>query len=278
LGGQREQGAVSGAVTVPRTPQASPRRASLLRTAAAFAILPPLVALFGTLGIALVWLGVRARAIHALYVAFGRAAMWSGGTPVEVRGREHLEPDAAYVVVSNHESAWDPLCMLAELPELVLRFVVKRAAMRVPLFGHALRASGNITVARTDTAGDVQRIQETMERRDPGVSILFFAEGTRSRDGALHPFKKGAFATAIQERLPVLPVAVAGGYRIWPKGTLLLRPGPVAIEIGAPIPVAGLGPADRAALRERSFRAVHELRAAARERLRKAGVEPGGID
>lgn len=254
------------------------RRVSLLHTAAAYAVLPPLVALLGLFGIALAALGVRARAIHRLYAAFGRAAMWSGGTPVEVRGREHIEPGAAYVVVSNHESAWDPLCLLAELPDLVLRFVIKRDAMRVPLFGHALRATGNVTVARTDTAGDVQRIQRSMQRRDPAVSIMFFAEGTRSSDGALHPFKKGAFATAIQERLPLLPVAVAGSHRVWPKGALLLRPGPIAIEIGAPIPVSGLGPADRDALRERAFRAVAALRAAARARLRAAGVEPGGID
>jgi 1-acyl-sn-glycerol-3-phosphate acyltransferase len=251
---------------------------SWLRTAVGVLVLPLLVVLLGSLGIALALLGVRPRPLHRLYVLFSRAAMAVGGTPVAVRGREHVEPGAAYVVIANHESAWDPLCLLVALPELVQRFVVKRPLMRIPIFGHALRVSGNLTVVRTDTAGDVKRIESGMSERDPSVSILFFAEGTRSRDGALHDFKKGPFATALRHRLPVLPVAHAGTYRIWPKGRFGLRPGPVMVEVGAPISVEGLGEADRDALRARGFEALRGLRAAARARLRDAGVEPGGID
>jgi 1-acyl-sn-glycerol-3-phosphate acyltransferase len=248
------------------------------RTAAALVVLPLLVVVLGSLAIALALCGVRPRSVHRLYVLFSRAAMAVAGTPVELRGREHVKPDTAYVVIANHESAWDPLCILAALPELAIRFVVKRPLMRIPIFGHALRATGNVTVLRTDTAGDVRRIESRMSERHPDVSILFFAEGTRSRDGALHPFKKGPFATALRHRLPILPVAHAGTYRVWRKATFGLRPGPVMIEVGAPIPVEGLGEADRDALLARGFEALRDLRAAARARLRAAGVEPGGID
>jgi len=249
-----------------------------LRTGGALVLLPLLVAVLAPPAIALGLLGARARTVHRLYVLFARAALRLGATRLEVHGRARLAAGAAYVVVSNHESAWDPLCLLAGLPELVLRFVVKEPIMRIPLFGHALRATGNLRVLRTHTASDVRRIEEGMSCRDAAVCMLFFAEGTRSRDGALHPFKKGAFATALQHRLPVLPVAIAGTYRIWPKGTLRLRPGRVAVELGEPLPVEALRLEDRAALRERSFGAVRELRARARARLRAAGVEPGGID
>lgn len=249
-----------------------------LRTALALVALPAALLVLAPAGIALALLGVRARPLHRLYVAFGRIAMAVGGTPLHVRGREHARAGCSYVVVSNHESAWDPLALLAALPGLSLRFIVKAPIMRIPLLGRALRVSGNVLVVRTDTAADVRRIEAHMARRDPDVSVLFFGEGTRSRDGALHAFKKGPFATAIAHGLPVLPVAVAGTFRIWPKGRLALQPGPVAIEIGAPIPVEGLRHEDRDALRARVFEAVRELRARARARVRELGVEPGGVD
>ena len=107
---------------------------------------------------------------------------------------------------------------------------------------------------------------------------MFFAEGTRSQDGALHPFKKGAFATAIGFGLPVLPVAIAGTRPIWPKGKLRVRRGTVAIEVGEPIPIEGLTIDDRAGLRDRTHAVVAELRTVARQRLRDWGFDPGGID
>lgn len=249
-----------------------------IRTAAALVVLPLLIAVLAPLGIGLALLGARAHTVHSLYVAFARAALFIGGTRLELHGRASLRRGVAYVVVSNHESGWDPLCLLAALPELTIRFVVKEAIMRTPLLGRALRVTGNVLVVRTDTVSDVRRIEDEMARREPEVSMLFFAEGTRSRDGALHPFKKGAFATALQHCLPVLPIGLAGTFRIWPKGTLRLQAGPVVVEVGQPIPVEGLGPAGREALRERSFRAVCELRAAARARLRATGVDLGGVD
>jgi 1-acyl-sn-glycerol-3-phosphate acyltransferase len=252
--------------------------ATVLRTLAAALALPPLLAGLAAGAIVLGLWGASPRRLHALYVRFARVAVRVGGTPVAVRGRERLEPGTAYVVVSNHESAWDPICLLAALPELTLRFVVKRAVMRIPLLGAALRVTGNLTVLRTDTRGDVRRVEQGMERRDPEISMIFFAEGTRSRDGALHPFKKGAFAAAVHHRLPVLPVGVAGTRRIWPKGRFALRPGPVAIAVGRPISVEGLGEADRERLRERCYAAVFDLRRQARTELRRRGVEPGGVD
>lgn len=252
--------------------------AGRLRTALALVVLPLLIAVLAPVGTALGLLGARARSIHPLYLFFARVALRIGGTRLEVHGGECVERRGGYVVVSNHESGWDPLCLLVALRALVIRFVVKEAIMRKPLLGRGLRATGNVLVVRTDTAADVARIETEMARRDPEVSLLFFAEGTRARDGALHAFKKGAFATALRHRLPVLPVAITGSYRIWPKGRLRLRPGRVVVMVGAPIAPAEAERADRDALRARSFAAVRELRAAARARLRAGGDEPGGVD
>ena len=238
-----------------------------LRTGVALVALPLLLLLHCLAAIALALVGASTSSVHACYVGFARACLRVAGTRLTVRGAERADPGAAYVVVSNHESAWDPVCLVAALPDVLLRFVVKRPIMRIPVFGQALRLTGNVTVVRTQTEADVQRLREGMALRAPEISMLFFAEGTRSRDRRLHRFKMGAFATAISEGLPVLPVAVAGTFEIWPKGTLRLRRAPVAIEIGAPIPTAGLAFEDRAALRDTAHDAVEALREHARKRL-----------
>jgi 1-acyl-sn-glycerol-3-phosphate acyltransferase len=195
-----------------------------------------------------------------------------------VYGLEHLEPGQAYVVVPNHESTWDPPVIVAGLPQLVLRFIIKKELMRIPIFGNALKHSGNVRVVRSETGGDVERIRQVMDERDPAVSILFFAEGTRARDGALHSFKIGAFITAIAYGLPILPVAHAGNFAIFPTRKLQLRPGPAVIQVGEPIPTNGCKHEDRTALRDQTHEAVAKLRSLARQRVRDLGYDPGGID
>jgi 1-acyl-sn-glycerol-3-phosphate acyltransferase len=223
-------------------------------------------------------LGAPPAWIDHAYTGFARFALWVAGTRVEVHGLEHLRPGEAHVVVPNHESDWDPVVLMAALKQLRLRAVIKEQATRIPLFGPALLRTGNVRVERTDTAADVQRLREAMAARRRDVSMLFYAEGTRSRDGAFHEFRKGAFVTAIAYQLPILPVGTAGTRRVWPPLTLRLQGGPVVVEIGPPIPVAGLTLDDRDRLRNETHEAVRKLRATARRRLRALGVEPGGID
>ncbi len=251
---------------------------TVLRTAVGLLLLPALL-IYASIA---VYIGTLFKAsstrLHYFYVWFARACLRVSATSLEVRGLEHLEPGQAHVVVSNHESTWDPPALVAGLPQLVLRFIVKKELMRIPIFGNALKHSGNVRVVRTQVGGDAARIRQVMEERDPAVSILFFAEGTRARDGALHPFKKGAFVTAIDYGLPILPVAVAGTYAIWPKGTLQLRRGTVVIEVGEPISTEGFGLDHRGALRDQTHQAVAKLRSLARQGVRALGFDPGGVD
>ncbi len=251
---------------------------TVLRTAVGLLLLPALLIYASTA----VYIGTLFKAsstqLHYFYVWFARTCLRVAATRLEVYGLEHLEAGQAYVVVPNHESTWDPPVLVAGLPQLVLRFIIKKELMRIPIFGNALQKSGNVRVVRTETGGDAERIRQGMEERDPAVSILFFAEGTRARDGALHPFKKGAFITAIAYGLPILPVAHAGNYAIWPKGKLQLRRGPAVIQVGEPIPTDGCGHEDRAALRDQTHEAVAKLRSLARQRVRALGCDPGGVD
>ena len=249
-----------------------------LRTAVAVVVLPLVILIHSLVAIALALAGVSAARIHRVYVSVSHLCLLVGGTQLVIHGAERIVSGQAYVVVPNHESGWDPMCLLAGLPRLVMRFIAKRQFMEMPVLGQALRITGNIKVVRTQTKNDVARIQAGMDRRDSGMSILFFAEGTRSRDGALHRFKAGASATALGYGLPILPIGLAGTRPIWETGILRLRRGTVAIEVGEPIPVEGLSAADRKLLCDRAFAAVAALRTRARQCLRALGVDPGGID
>jgi len=249
-----------------------------VRTAVGAVLLATAVATYSAAVALLVLLGVSNPKVHRLYLSFARVCLRVAGTRLEVHGSDRIRPGQACVIVSNHTSSWDIPCIVAGLPELVVRFVVKNELMRIPVFGQALRLSGNVKVIRSQTTDDIERIQEQMDRRDPAVSLLFFAEGRRSPDGALRPFKMGAFATALGYGLPILPIAVAGPFAMWPTGRLRVCSVAVAIEVGEPIPVEGLELADRSTLREQTHDAVTQLRACARQRLRDQGCDPGGVD
>jgi len=252
--------------------------ATALRTAVVFTIVPAALIGLSAAAIVMALCGASSDRVNRCYLAIARIALRVSGTTLEVRGAEHAAANPAYVVVANHESNWDPFSIIAGVPDVVLRFVVKRELISIPVFGHALRLTGNITVNRSSNTSDVKQIVDTMSTRDPRVSMLFFAEGTRSRDGSYQAFKMGAFATAIEAALPILPIGISGARRILLPHSIWLRTGRVVVEIGAPITVAGLSLADRASLRDQTHEAVGKLRGQARDRLRALGQEPGGID
>jgi 1-acyl-sn-glycerol-3-phosphate acyltransferase len=251
---------------------------SIARSLVSLPLVSAATLLYSAIASALALLGRSAEDVHRAYLGLGRFCMKVAGTTLIVHGAEHMDPGQAYVVVSNHESNWDSFVLIAALPQLLVRFVAKRQLLQIPIFGRALRLTGNIIVDRNRSGADLKRIESQMSVRAQGVSVLFFAEGSRTRDGSFRTFKKGAFATALSHGLPILPVATAGTIPIWPPGSLRIRSGPVAVEIGAPIPVAGSEWDARGALRDQTHEVVGKLRARARERLRDLGVDPGGIE
>jgi 1-acyl-sn-glycerol-3-phosphate acyltransferase len=97
--------------------------------------------------------------------------------------------------------------------------------------------------------------------REQGVSVVVFPEGTRSRTGELGPFKNAPFGLAIAAQVPVIPVYVHATFRILPKGAWRLRPMPIRISVGDPIPTVGLSLDDREKLRDITRAAIVTLRA-----------------
>jgi len=157
------------------------------------------------------------------------------GVKTKSVGLEKIEQGCSYVIVSNHQSHFDILALVAELP-IIVRFIAKQELRRIPLFGYAVSLTNCIFVDRSDPTKSVKTLQDGIRNLPSGISMLFFAEGTRSPDGKIGPFKKGGFRTAQISGWPILPVVVHGSRKILPKGELLVRPGTIEVEVLDPIP------------------------------------------
>lgn len=200
---------------------------------------------------------------------WARGILGAAGVRVEVQGLENL-PASSSVLVSNHQSNFDVLLILARIPKHV-RFVAKTELYRIPLFGMALRASGNIEVDRTGGERDRKKLEEAIAAVRERVSILFFAEGTRSPTGELGPFKKGAAILAIQAQVPLVPIIVAGTRDIMPKKSLWIRGRRRALlRIGKPLSTTGLTLEDRDPLTEVAQNEVQSMLSSANATLASA--------
>jgi len=179
------------------------------------------------------------RAFWWLAPRYIRSAAWSFGIRRRLEGWETLPADIRdgtrpAIFVGNHASLFDPPLMISTLPCQPV-FVAKRELIRVPFLGWVIWVAGFILIDRSRPHASRQSMKEAAERIRAGQSIVAFPEGTRSRDGHLLPFKKGAFHLACGAGVPVVPFAIEGGPGILPKGTWRVQGGPYRIRVGAPL-------------------------------------------
>lgn len=172
---------------------------------------------------------------------FSRVWSWAilkiGGIRIKILGLERLDPKRAYVFISNHQSNIDILVLIHSLAQFQLRWMAKRELLRIPLFGLAMWASRHIIVDRSDRAKAMASLRRARERIKSGLSVVFFPEGTRSSDGELLPFKKGAFVLAVKSRTPIVPITIKGSGALLPRGEWRLRGGKVEVIVSQPIPL-----------------------------------------
>jgi len=157
------------------------------------------------------------------------------GVKVKVQGTENVDPSQHYIYVSNHASAFDIPAVVVGIPDQI-RIVFKKELEKVPFFGWALKFGGYITIDRGKSISAMRSLERAAKKIRRGVSVLLFAEGTRSKDGKLQPFKRGAFNLAAKSGVPIIPVTINGSSQILPKHTLKLRPGTIHLVLDKPIP------------------------------------------
>lgn len=215
----------------------------LLVTLVHIFVMPPL-ALFGTL---VMLVAPRTEMVPRVARAWSRVALRAAGVRVTIHGRERLEATRPAVVVMNHTSAIDIYVACGYLP-IPFRMVAKEQLFRIPIFGWALRVAGFVPLERSGGRADLRRLKGIRWDKRRRAVICFFPEGTRSRDGRLARFKRGAFAVALRERLPVLPVAIVGACKIQAARGWRIAPGEVEVRALPPLDGAVSGDADRDAL------------------------------
>ena len=191
---------------------------------------------------------------------WARALLWAAKVKVEMQGLENLYVDRPQIIVSNHQSWFDVFVLAAHLP-VRYRFVAKQELAKIPVFGSAWRSCGHVSVDRGNKEAAVEALDQAWrEVREESLTMILFAEGTRSRDGRLQPFKKGAFVLAVQGQVPIVPIAVVGTREIMAKGATRVRSGTVTVRIGTPIPTEGSTIRDRNRLLQASWDAIHALK------------------
>lgn len=197
---------------------------------------------------------------------WARTILFVTGVRLRVLHKERLEAGRSAVIVANHSSMSDILVLFAGLP-VQIRFMAKRSVFRLPLLGWGIAAAGFIPVDRGDSVRGRVSVGVALRRLREGRSVVVFPEETRSFDGKLLPFKKGAALVAIRAGLPILPIAIVGTSRVLPRGSLRSAPGPVFLVVGEPILTFGKTDGDRNELTRAAREAIERLRAEGEARV-----------
>jgi 1-acyl-sn-glycerol-3-phosphate acyltransferase len=164
----------------------------------------------------------RKRLLHQFTCFWASLYTWCNPAwPVTVEGREKIDPDAAYVMVANHQSLLDILVFFRLFNHY--KWVSKIENFRIPFIGWNMRLNDYIPLRRGDKASIVQMLRMCRETLAAGNSIMMFPEGTRSPDGRLRRFKTGAFELAKDAGVPILPIVLTGTSDALPKRGFVLR-------------------------------------------------------
>ena len=183
------------------------------------------------------------RLYHWSAYAWSRTILWIFRIKVKVRGLEHIEGKERVIYVANHASWFDIPAMVVGVPDQI-RIVFKKELTVVPIWGWALKWGPYIEIDRSNAKDALKSLDKAADQMRKGASVLLFAEGTRTKDGKLQPFKRGAFALAVRSGVPVIPVAINNSFRILPKGSLRVQPADIELVLDQPIETSGIGGKD----------------------------------
>lgn len=190
----------------------------------------------------------KSYAFHARLWA--RISLALAGVRVAVQGAEQL-PDGPVVFMSNHQSNFDILALLAAMPRQFY-WIAKKELFEIPVFGTSMRRGGYIPLDRSDGRKALKSMESAARIIREGKSVVIFPEGTRTKDFHLLPFKRGGFMLALRAGVPVVPVTINGSGRINPAGRTRLYRGNITITLHPPLtpPAAARSEAESALMEQ----------------------------
>jgi 1-acyl-sn-glycerol-3-phosphate acyltransferase len=179
------------------------------------------------------------------------------GVRVRIAGR-HRIPAGACLFAANHTSSADAPAVVGAIPRRVA-ILLKESLFKWPIAGQAFALAGFIPVNRRDRDSAIASVEKATESLRRGQSFLIYPEGTRSPDGRLQPFKKGAVVMALKAGVPIVPVVCSGAHKVMRKRSLRIHRGEILVEFLEPLDASKYAFEERDELNDR----VHDAMAAA---------------
>jgi 1-acyl-sn-glycerol-3-phosphate acyltransferase len=195
---------------------------------------------------------------HLVARAWARTLLRVSLSPVRVVGAEKLSHFPVAVYASNHLSYMDTPVLFAKLP-FQFRILAKQMLWKVPFVGWYLNRSGQVPVDASSPRSAVAGLLRGVAALKAGMPLVLFPEGARSRDGRLQAAHSGCAFMAIRAGVPLVPLALVGTYELLPIHVYTLRPRPLKIIVGDPIPTAGLTTKDADDLTARLYAEIGRM-------------------
>ncbi len=153
---------------------------------------------------------------------------------VKIVGNELIDNTQSYIFVANHQSTFDIFLIYGWLDNK-FKWIMKNEVAKMPMIGRACKAAGHIFIDRTNARAALRSIEAAAKRLVDGMSVVIFPEGTRTRNGEIQRFRKGAFQLASNLDLPIVPVTIKGAYEALPRDSYIIRPGKISMIFHEPI-------------------------------------------
>lgn len=153
---------------------------------------------------------------------------------VKVTGRENIDKNTSYVFVANHQGAYDIWSIYGFLNHN-FKWLMKKELEKIAFIGWACKSAGQVFVDDSSIHGIKETISEAEDTLKHGMSLVIFPEGSRSWDGNMIPFKRGAFMLAGEFKLPVVPITIDGSFKAMPRSTYNMTPSTIRLTIHKPI-------------------------------------------
>jgi 1-acyl-sn-glycerol-3-phosphate acyltransferase len=184
--------------------------------------------------IVLSFIKVGGDTVHKVGRIWAKCILAISDIKVTVKGLSNLKPGRSYIYMPNHMSNFDIPVLQAHLP-VQFRWLAKAELYKIPIFGHAMKSAGYISIDRSDRRSAIESLNQAANIIRHGVSVIIFPEGTRSRNHNIQPFKKGGFFLAVDSGVSIVPIIIHGTDQIMPTKKITIKPGNVILEITKPI-------------------------------------------
>lgn len=205
----------------------------MLRAYLFLSIFTPLTFVFALSALVCTLVDASGRLYAAHARLWARISLALVAVRVTVRGAERL-PEGPVIFMSNHQSNFDILALLAAMPRRIY-LIAKKELFDIPVFGASMRRGGYIPLDRGHGREALKSMAMAAGMIRDGKSVVMFPEGTRSKDLELLPFKRGGFMLALKAGVPVVPVTINGSGRVNPAGLTRIYPGSISITLHEPI-------------------------------------------